>query len=199
MVLTLKAAGVGDLRHFRWLEAPLDTALTHAEDLLTDLGALRASPHVEDDSGTKTITGLGHRMLAFPVHPRYARMLLAASEFGCVRQACLVAALTQGRDLLVRNAGKAVESEREDLFGDSHSSDFRLLIDAWEYASGTRFDMGTLRKLGIHGVTARQVGPLFEQFLRIAFDQGLDVDEGDAKKDGLEKCILIECSGFHAA
>jgi ATP-dependent helicase HrpB len=191
VVLTLKAAGVGDLRHFRWLEAPQDTSLTHAEDLLTDLGALRPPPKTAENSEPTSITDLGRRMLAFPVHPRYARMLLAASDFGCVRQACLVVALTQGRDLLVRNAGKAAESERADLFGDSPSSDFRLLIDAWEYASGTRFDMGTLRKLGIHGVTARQVGPLFEQFLRIAFDQGLDVDEGDAKKDGLEKCILI--------
>ena len=45
-------------------------------------------------------------MLAFPVHPRYSRMLLAAQEYGCVHQACLVAALTQGRDLLLRNVGR---------------------------------------------------------------------------------------------
>jgi len=42
-------------------------------------------------------------MLAFPLHPRYARMLLAAQDYGCVYQACLLAALTQGRDLLLRN------------------------------------------------------------------------------------------------
>ena len=52
------------------------------------------------------ITELGRRMLAFPVHPRYSRMLLAAQEYGCVYQACLVAALTQGRDLLLRNPSK---------------------------------------------------------------------------------------------
>ena len=34
---------------------------------------------------TGTITALGRRMLAFPVHPRYARMLLAAQDYGCVR------------------------------------------------------------------------------------------------------------------
>ena len=49
-------------------------------------------------------------MLAFPLHPRYARMLLAAQEFGCVHQACLVAALTQGRDLLLRNLLRPVET-----------------------------------------------------------------------------------------
>lgn len=41
VVLTLKAAGVDDLRKFRWLEKPDEIALTHAEELLEDLGALR--------------------------------------------------------------------------------------------------------------------------------------------------------------
>ena len=45
-------------------------------------------------------------MLAFPVHPRYARMLLAAQDYGCVRPVALIAALTQGRDLLARRQGK---------------------------------------------------------------------------------------------
>src|ERR1019366_2766330 len=39
MVLTLKAAGVEDLRTFRWLESPEEQSLAHAEELLTDLGA----------------------------------------------------------------------------------------------------------------------------------------------------------------
>ena len=125
-------------------------------------------------------------MLAFPVHPRYSRMLLAAREYGCVREACLVAALTQGRDLLLRNPGKDVESQREDMFGPPHRSDFGVLIGAWEYASHVRFDLDTLRKLGIHRVTARQVGPLLEQFLQIARDQGLDVK----KESGGGRCPL---------
>ena len=43
VVLTLKAAGVEDLRTFRWLEPPEEQALAHAEELLTDLGALKAT------------------------------------------------------------------------------------------------------------------------------------------------------------
>jgi len=37
VVLTLKAAGVTDLRKFRWLEGPEEQALQHAQELLTDL------------------------------------------------------------------------------------------------------------------------------------------------------------------
>ena len=43
VVLTLKAAGVEDLRKFRWLEPPDEQSLVHAEELLLDLGALKVA------------------------------------------------------------------------------------------------------------------------------------------------------------
>ncbi|MGA3265235.1 MAG: ATP-dependent RNA helicase [Verrucomicrobiota bacterium] len=224
VVLTLKAAGVDDLRKFRWLEKPDEISLTHAEELLLDLGALTRITHrprsadcqsavsqdvilpsdASDASSSRLpigdtaeshsalrITPTGRKMLAFPVHPRYSRMLLAAQEYGCVRQACLVAALTQGRDLLLRNVGRDVVSAREDLFGDQAASDFWILMRAWNYAAKNQFRLEVCRKLGIHSVTARQVGPLFDQFLRIAKDEGLDVQPREIKDEALQKCILI--------
>jgi ATP-dependent helicase HrpB len=190
VVLTLKAAGVDDLRRFRWLEKPDEISLTHAEELLEDLGALKAA-HVDGKPMPSHITQIGRKMLAFPLHPRYARMLLAAQEYQCVHQACLVAALTQGRDLLLRNPGRDVESAREDLFGDRASSDFWIVMRAWNYAAKNQFRLDACRQLGIHAVTARQVGPLFEQFLRIARDEGLDTQPREVKDEALQKCILI--------
>jgi len=182
VVLTLKAAGVENLRKFRWLEPPDELSLTHAEELLTDLGAL-------DKHGA--ITPVGRKMLAFPIHPRYARMLLAAEEYGCVYQAALVAALTQGRDLLLRNVGRDTNQLREDLLGEKASSDFWILMRAWTYAAKNQFRMDACRKLGIHAVTARQVGPLFDHFLRIAKKEGLDVEPREVKDEALQKCVLI--------
>jgi ATP-dependent helicase HrpB len=220
VVLTLKAAGVGDLRKFRWLEKPDEISLTHAEELLLDLGALtkagaavpaapvrrpaeqqsenalsvqRDADHDRRDACATQIhiTPVGRKMLAFPVHPRYSRMLLAAQEYGCVHQACLVAALTQGRDLLLRNVGREIVSAREDLFGDKASSDFWILMRAWNYAVKNQFRMDACRRLGIHAVTSRQVGPLFEQFIRIAKDEELDTQPREIKDEALQKCILI--------
>ena len=182
VVLTLKAAGVEDLRAFRWLEKPDEISLSHAEELLTDLGAL-------DHMGR--MSPIGHKMLAFPAHPRYSRMLLAAHEYGCVHQACLVAALTQGRDLLLRGGGKEVQSDRDDLLGEKATSDFWILMRAWTFASKNQFRVDACRRLGIHAVTARQVGPLFDQFLRIAKDEGLDITPREIKDEALQKCILI--------
>ena len=182
VVLTLKAAGIENLRKFRWLEPPDEQSLAHAEELLADLGAL-------DKNGS--ITPIGRKMLAFPLHPRYARMLLAAQEYGCVYQAALVAALTQGRDLLLRNVGRDTNQLREDLLGEKASSDFWILMRAWTYASKNQFRMDACRKLGIHAVTARQVGPLFDHFLRIAKKEGLEVEPREVKDEALQKCVLI--------
>ena len=57
-------------------------------------------------------------MLAFPVHPRYARMLLVAEHERCVRGVALIAALTQGRNLLRRAEGKQMRDERDDFLGE---------------------------------------------------------------------------------
>ncbi len=209
VVLTLKAAGVEDLRKFRWLEAPSEISLHHAEELLEDLGALRrrtgvapvsnqeAPAQAEQENGDRrdacptSITPIGRKMLAFPAHPRYSRMLLAAQEYGCVYQACLVAALTQGRDLLMRGGGKEVATDREDLLGEKASSDFWILMRAWNYAANNQFRLEACRRLGIHAVTARQVGPLLEQFLRIAKAEGLDAQPREVNDEALQKCILI--------
>jgi ATP-dependent helicase HrpB len=184
VALALKAAGVGDLRRFRWLEAPSERGLGDAETLLRDLGAL-------DRSGG--ITGLGRAMLSFPVHPRYARMLLAARDHGCVYQVALFAALTQGRELLIRNPGTATVAFRQELLGEQDVSDFWVLMRAWSYASKNGFRLEACRRAGIHAQTARQVGPLLDQFLRIAVKEGLEVRPQSVRDEALQRCVL---SGF---
>jgi len=187
VVLTLAAAGVTDLRAFRWFEPPSELALVHALELLADLGALKP---IAGDAARYEITALGRQMLAFPVHPRYARMLLAAQAYGCVPPACLVAALTQGRDLLLRRAGREVNAFRDDLFGERAASDFFLLMRAWNYAVRSGFSPEACRRAGVHALTARQVGPLRDQFLRIAREQGLAVEPTRAPDEALQKCLL---------
>jgi ATP-dependent helicase HrpB len=182
VVLTLKASGIRDVAAFRWLEAPEPRSLARAELLLKDLGAV--------DAASGEIRELGRRMLAFPVHPRYSRMLLAAHEYGCVYQVCLIAALTQGRDLLMRRQGKQVGEKRDDLFGDEAASDFFVWMRAWSYADKNQYNLDACRRLGIHAQSARQVRPLFEHFLNIARQEGLNAERTSFSDEIIQKCIL---------
>lgn len=184
VVLTLKASGIDDVAGFPWLEAPDAVGLARAESLLADLGAIGG------EKPPFPITEVGRKMLRFPVHPRYARMFLAAQERGCVRPVALMAALTQGRSFLLRGGTKDVEQAREDTLGEEHESDFFLLMRAWRYADQANYGLDACRRLGIHAQGARQVGPLFEQFLEIAKKEGLDISEQRADSAAVRKCVL---------
>lgn len=181
-VLMLKAAGHADAAAFPWFEPPEPKSLQRAVTLLQDLGAV--------DERTGAITATGRRMLAFPMHPRYARMLLAAEAFGCVRTAALIAALTQDRSLLVRRAGSDAEEQRERALGDERNSDLFLLMRAWLAAADRDYDLDQCRRLGIHAGAARQVGRLFESFARMATGQGLALEPEIRFDDGVRRCLL---------
>ena len=182
VVLTLKAAGIADLSGFNWFERPDPRGIERAETLLGDLGA------VSGPGGP--ITEIGRRMLRFPVHPRYARMFLAAQERGCVRPVAMMAALTQGRNFLLRGVARQVDEAREEVLGEEHESDFFLLMRAWRFADRNGYSLEACRRMGIHAQAARQVGPLFEQFIEIAKSEGLDVSERRVDGAEVRKCVL---------
>jgi ATP-dependent helicase HrpB len=206
VVLTLKASGIDDVINFPWLEKPDPRSLERAEMLLVDLGAVSRDPQSEGRAGPLgppndpgapggralpfRITDLGRKMLRFPVHPRYARMLLEADARGCVRPVALMAALTQGRNFLLRGVPKEVEQAREELLGEEHESDFFLLMRAWRHADKNNYALDACRRLGVHAQAARQVGPLFEQFLEIAAKERLDVAEKRVDGAAVRKCVL---------
>ena len=185
VVLTLKAGGVMDLEHFPWFEPPDPKSLARTLTLLTDLGAI-------DHRGA--LTGTGRRMASFPMHPRYARMLLAGEQYGCVRQACLIAALTQGRSILQKNQGKQTRGQRDDLLGDEEVSDFKQLMRAWLYADKNNYHPDACRRLGVHAGAARQVKPLYERFLQLAEEAGLAINRAAPEDENLQKCILLAFS-----
>ena len=98
MVLNLKKSGIDDLSAFPWFEAPDPETLRRATELLQSLGALEID--------TEETTEIGDRMTAFPVPPRYARILVEAERTGRGwLDACLLVALAQGRSLFPEREG----------------------------------------------------------------------------------------------
>jgi len=208
VVLTLKASGVADVAAFRWLEAPDTRALQRAESLLADLGALElkrgdaeaqsgeepvsssssAPPRLRGESFT--ISAMGRRMLAFPAHPRYARMLLAAHDLGCVPDVALVAALTQGRNLMRRAEGKQMDEDREKALGETADSDFFTMMRAHRFAERSNFNPQACRPLGINALAAREAAALADQFLKIARDEKLDLSQRPDSDEALQRCVL---------
>jgi ATP-dependent helicase HrpB len=192
VVLLLHSLGIRQAAAFDWLDRPEPQAVERAERLLHLLGAL--------DPVTEQLTPLGRRMRRLPMHPRYARMLIEASDRGCVPEAALCAALVSGRDLLLRpRRDDPAAGNPHGLFEADADSDFHTLMRAWQFAHDCGYDVGRCQHRGIHAQTARQVGQTWEQFLAIARQQGL-MDSGQARSagpptpregnDALLRCLL---------
>lgn len=87
-LLTLATWGERDVFDFPWLTPPLPDAVEIARDLLQRLGAI--------DQGGQ-VTALGQQMLALPLHPRLARLVIEAAKVGEQERAALAAALLTER------------------------------------------------------------------------------------------------------
>ena len=160
VVLLLKAAGVSEVRDFRWLDAPLEESLVRAESLLHDLGALDAHGVLTDE---------GRAMAALPLEPRYARLMLAGVEQGCVAEMAFIASAVQGEGIFVSKRGGI---GRKDFVFDGDGSDFEAEWRAFDSAAGMDFDARRCAPLGIHGRGAREIAQGFDRLQRLALQRG---------------------------
>lgn len=185
IMLFLKAAGVEDLAAFPWFEAPAQAALDRALTILRDLGAI-------DRDGALTDTGL--QMSAFPLHPRYARMMIEGDRMGCLQSVILVAALSQGRSIVLPMDNARERDERELLFEaripQLAESDFFQDLAAFTLAAENKFDFAWCKQWGVHAQAARQAAQLFNQLAAVARGQGLDVGDSRASSGSIRRAIL---------
>jgi ATP-dependent helicase HrpB len=184
-VLALHVASDKAQLKIDWFERPAEAALKRAESLLRDLGA------ISDKEAKLTATGM--KMSAFPTHPRFARMLLAASDNGCVREAALCAALAQGREILM--VGRNSSSFKNEEFWEAHDiSEFQALLRAFIRAHALNFDPQACVPLNVHAMASREAGRSYDQFLRLAQRAGLTVNDEVAEPEALAKTLLAAFS-----
>ncbi|WP_129126901.1 ATP-dependent helicase HrpB [Geomonas oryzae] len=102
LALDLAQWGVADPASLSFLDAPPAAHLAEGRALLRALGALDARG---------TLTDLGARMAALPMHPRLAAMLVGSLAAGHAPLACKLAAILSERDLMPRGSGSISESD----------------------------------------------------------------------------------------
>lgn len=229
-VLMLAAAGIEDLDSFLWYEAPEVKSLERAYGLLRDLGALETATdaigmaslqrsHEGSDAALAAspvlgcrITKLGRKMSGFPLHPRYARLLIEADRLGVLPDAALIAALSQGRPFYRAAREDRIRREQIRQIEDHVDvrSDYFVHLRAWEVARAAKFNPSACGALGIHGGAARQAGAVAQQILKLAERAGFDTrspvqkteattggfhsQNGGASEERICQCLLVAFS-----
>jgi ATP-dependent helicase HrpB len=180
-LLQLKLAGVDTLAGFPWITPPAPQSLERAHTLLSALGAL-------DNDGA--ITPCGRKMAAFPLHPRFSRMLLAGAGHECIPTLCLIAALIQEQNIMLPKVSESIRARRLSLVGENPVSDLQVLVAGWSYVARHQFRREAGEEIGVHVQAARTAGALQLQLLQIAEGQGLDCYEKQPEMDIVFKAVL---------
>ncbi len=148
-VLALLGAGVTDIPALDWLDRPPPEALLAARELLGRLGALAPDG---------TLSAVGRRLLAFPLHPRLGRLVVEAERQGVPAGGCDLAAILSERDVrhdaALARSGPSDPLEALEAARDQHGpweqtgrALRRLCTPGQERLSPTQIDQGLQKAL----------------------------------------------------
>lgn len=104
-VLELASLGVQEPMRFEWFDPPPKNAVDASQALLRRLGAV---------SMEGSLTDIGRAMVKLPVHPRLARMVIAARPEKCELECATLAAILSEGDLEQGDVWSQVKSARGD-------------------------------------------------------------------------------------
>ena len=125
VILKLKALGVDDIGHFPFVERPAERLLKDAYSVLQEIGALDAN---------RAVSTLGRMLIAYPVDPRLARVLVAAADLGCLGELLIVVAALSIVDPRERPHDLRDAADRAHARFADKRSDFLWFVNAWPFA-----------------------------------------------------------------
>jgi len=178
-LLTLHGAGIARLADLRWLEPPPEAAAKAAETLLAALAAV-------DDAGV--LTDVGRRMLAFPLHPRLARLVVEGEALGIGERAALAAALLSERD--IRKGSRTSFGEGRRLDAARGDSDVTELMDRFDEASDARLEARRLSHMGLDARSVRAVERARSQIARLTRNRGDEPESLAESEERLRRALL---------
>ena len=137
VVLKMLRLGIKEISNFEFIDKPDQRLLNDAYKLLIELGAIDTN---------RRLTALGRRMSDLPIDPKYARILLAAEEQGCLRDALVVVSALSIQDPRERPADKQQAADQRHARLHHPRSDFvgylflwQAVLDARDQLSNTKF------------------------------------------------------------
>lgn len=124
VILRMAALKLGHVDAFPFLEAPSSRQIADGYQVLTELGAV-------DEAGALTKTG--QELARIPTDPRLGRMLLAARDFGCVREMLIIASALSIQDPRERPFEARDAAERAHSRFADDKSDFLSYLYLWDF------------------------------------------------------------------
>ncbi len=142
VILQMANLRLGSVDDFEFIEPPDSRLVTDGHKLLNELGAIvekdeQAVSNVSNKSKRQgldhlKLTRIGQQMARMPIDPRLARMLVAGSDFDCIREMLIVVAALAVQDPRERPANKRTQADQKHAEFRQDDSDFLFYLSLWK-------------------------------------------------------------------
>lgn len=145
VILQMANLRLGSVDDFEFIEPPDSRLVTDGHKLLDELGAItsntfkdtQAASHSDNKSKRKgldhlRLTATGQKMARMPIDPRLARMLVAGTDFDCIREILIVVAALAVQDPRERPANKRQQADQKHAEFRQDDSDFLFYLSLWK-------------------------------------------------------------------
>jgi ATP-dependent helicase HrpA len=172
VILQMLSLRLGSVDEFPFLDPPRPEAVNDGYKTLFELGAI-------DDR--RQLTGIGKQLSRLPIDPRIGRMILAASEEGCLHAMLIIAAALELQDPRDRPVEKQKQADEKHAHFAHEESDFLSYLKLWDFYHGVRQKLShsQLRKACqqnfLSAARLREWTDIHRQLLQLANESGLKV------------------------
>lgn len=177
ILLTTKMLGHSTASTFPWLTQPPPCAVQTAEELLHLLGAV-------DSNGKLTTSGM--QMSSLPMHPRFSRLLLSASNLDALNIATFAAAVLNERPLI---QGKP--DFPDEAFRTAVISDFYAFFLLYEKVRSLSFSPQTCLRFAINYSAAKAIERTQNYYLQQCQKHNLPVSTDSNSIEGFAESLLL--------
>ncbi|MCY7296396.1 ATP-dependent RNA helicase HrpA [Alteromonas sp. a30] len=125
VVLQMMALGLGDISQFPFVQAPDSRNVNDGIKLLQELQAIKKQ------QGQWRLTPHGRKMVRLPIDPRYARMVIAASEYDCLQEVMVIVSALSIQDPKERPREKQQQADAAHEEWKDKDSDFLAFVNLW--------------------------------------------------------------------
>ena len=132
VILKMLRLGISDLQQFNFIDAPDKRLINDGLKLLQELNAINKQ---------RKLTKIGRQMSDLPIDPRFARILAAANELGCLRDAIILVSVLSVQDPRERPAEKQQAADQAHQKIAHPQSDFYTYLHLWQAINEQRSEL----------------------------------------------------------
>ncbi|KHL11187.1 ATP-dependent helicase HrpA [Mumia flava] len=192
VLLQMASLDLGPVTEFPFLDAPDTRAVRDGVALLTELGAL-----TDDASGRRSsLTQVGRRISSLPLDPRLARMLLAASDYGCLREMLIIVSGLSIQDPRERPLEHQQAADAKHARFADPTSDFLAYLNLWNHLRERRRELSgnayrrEVREDFLHFLRIREWQDVHALLRTQAKELGLDLNDSPGDADRIHQAVL---------